>query len=118
MSYLARHILIELNGCPAPVLNDTARIIHTLQQVVDLLGTEILKTTSYQFEPQGISAVMIIGASHLAIHSWPEHGYASVDVMVCVDNFKISDLLSIFTNSLESASHTFIEVRRGLLEPN
>jgi len=108
--------MVELNGCPAHVLNDTERIIHTLQQVVDLLGTEILKTTSYQFKPQGISAVMIIGASHLAIHSWPEHGYASVDVMVCVDNFKISDLLHIFADSLEAASHTFMEVRRGLIE--
>jgi len=108
--------MVELNGCPAHVLNDTERIIHTLQQVVDLLGTGILKTTSYQFKPQGISAVMIIGASHLAIHSWPEHGYASVDVMVCVDNFKISDLLHIFADSLEAASHTFMEVRRGLIE--
>ncbi len=116
MSYLARHILIELNGCPAHALNDTERIIHTLQQVVDLLGTEILKTTSYQFKPQGISAVMIIGASHLAIHSWPEHGYASVDVMVCVDNFRLHDLLGIFSSGLEASSHTFMEVRRGLLE--
>lgn len=116
MSYLARHILVELNGCPAHVLNDTERIIHTLQQVVDLLGTEILKTTSYQFQPQGVSAVMIIGASHMAVHSWPEHGYASVDVMVCVDNFRISDLLYIFASGLEAASHNFVEVRRGLIE--
>jgi len=116
MAYLARHILIELNGCPPHLLNNTARLEHTLRRVVDLLGTEILKTTSYQFAPQGISTVMIIGASHMAIHSWPEHGYASVDVMVCVDNFKIGDLLQIFASGLEAASHTFMEVRRGLIE--
>lgn len=116
MSYLARHILIELNGCPAHILNDTDRIVRTLQQVVELLNTEILKTTSYQFEPHGVSAVMIIGASHMAVHSWPEHGYASVDVMVCVDNFRLRDLLHLFVDGLEAASHTFIEVRRGLLE--
>lgn len=116
MAYLARHILIELNGCPPHVLNETRRLERTLQRVVDLLGTEILKTTSHQFAPHGISTVMIIGASHLAIHSWPEHGYASVDVMVCVDNFKIGDLLHIFANELEATSHTFMEVRRGLIE--
>ncbi|MBX3010406.1 MAG: adenosylmethionine decarboxylase [Caldilineaceae bacterium] len=116
MPYLARHILVELNGCPPHVLNDISRIEYTLARIVDLLATEILKTTSYQFQPQGISTVMIIGASHLAVHSWPEHGYASVDVMVCVDNFKLKDLLHIFVKELEATSHTFIEVRRGLIE--
>lgn len=48
-------------------------------------GAEIREVAFHKFAPQGVSGVVIISESHLTIHSFPEHGYASIDVYTCGD---------------------------------
>jgi S-adenosylmethionine decarboxylase len=37
----------------------------------------------HRFAPQGVSGVVIIAESHVTVHTWPEHGYAAIDVFTC-----------------------------------
>ena len=37
----------------------------------------------HQFQPQGVTGMVLLTESHLAIHTWPETGFVSVDVYVC-----------------------------------
>ena len=48
-------------------------------------GAEVREVAFHKFAPQGVSGVVIISESHLTIHSFPEHGYASIDVYTCGD---------------------------------
>ena len=56
----------------------------------------MIQTVMHQFNPQGVSGVVVIAESHITIHTWPEHGYAAVDVFSCsekVDLYCIMKLL-------------------------
>lgn len=83
MSALGRHVLAELYGCSPEILNDRAKVEKAMVNAALEAGAEIREVAFHQFSPQGVSGVVVISESHLAIHTWPEYGYAAVDVFTC-----------------------------------
>ena len=83
MNALGRHILAEFYGCPSEILNDIQRIERTMVDAALAAGAEVREVAFHKFSPQGVSGVVVISESHLAIHTWPELGYAAVDVFTC-----------------------------------
>lgn len=83
MRALGRHILAELYGCSMETLNDTAKVEEIMVNAALEAGAEIREVVFHEFCPQGVSGVVVISESHLAIHTWPEYGYAAVDVFTC-----------------------------------
>jgi S-adenosylmethionine decarboxylase len=83
MSALGRQILAEFYGCPPEILNDIQRIERTMVDAALEAGAEVREVAFHKFSPQGVSGVVVISESHLAIHTWPELGYAAVDVFTC-----------------------------------
>ncbi|MCS7071624.1 MAG: S-adenosylmethionine decarboxylase, partial [Anaerolinea sp.] len=67
-------------------------------------------------DPQGVTAILIIGASHLSIHSWPEHKYASADLVVCTEGFVLQEVIDLIRERVHAKQVNFIEFRRGLIE--
>ena len=85
------HLLGEWYGCPAdePLLTQASALRDMCRQAVDESGLTIVGDSFFQFEPQGVTGTVLLAESHLAIHTWPESGFVSVDVYVCnrsVDN--------------------------------
>lgn len=80
------HVLLDLYGvAPAP-LADAALIEATLTEAARLAGARVLGTQLHPFGPgQGVTGVLLLAESHISIHTWPEHGYAAVDVFMCGD---------------------------------
>ncbi len=113
MGYLVRHIMIDLYGCPFDHLNNTSFVENALVELTDILHTDIRAEIVHQFEPQGVSAMLIVSASHISVHTWPENNYACVDVVVCTDNFEVSDVVNTLHQRFEAQSNNVIEVRRG-----
>lgn len=59
-------------------------------------GATVVTDIFHQFNPHGVSGVVVIAESHIAIHTWPEQGYAAVDVFTCgtsIDISKVRDVL-------------------------
>ncbi|MGI6307785.1 MAG: adenosylmethionine decarboxylase [Dethiobacteria bacterium] len=83
MRALGRHVLAEFYGCSPDILNDTVRIEQIMVNAALEAGAEIREVVFHEFTPQGVSGVVVISESHLAIHTWPELGYAAVDVFTC-----------------------------------
>ncbi|MBS4021250.1 MAG: S-adenosylmethionine decarboxylase proenzyme [Dethiobacter sp.] len=83
MSALGRQILAEFYGCPPDILNDIQRIERTMVDAALEAGAEVREVAFHKFSPQGVSGVVVISESHLAIHTWPELGYAAIDVFTC-----------------------------------
>lgn len=117
---LGRHLLVELYQCDQAMLNDVAAIEQAMEQAATLAGATIINTTFHYFSPWGVSGVVVIQESHLSIHTWPEYGYAAVDVFTCggsVDPHMAAQLLS---ETLQAAKKQVKELPRGhvkLMEP-
>ena len=83
MSPLARHTLLELHGCPAALLANTDALRPLLLDAVRAAGATVVTEVFHNFSPHGVSGVIVIAESHVAIHTWPEHAYAAVDIFSC-----------------------------------
>ena len=81
-AYAGDHLLIELWG--AEHLADAALIERTLEQAARAAGATVLHSYYHPFgEGQGVSGVTVLAESHISIHTWPERGYAAIDVFMC-----------------------------------
>ena len=79
---LGIHRLADLHGCSS--LADPARIEAALRAAVSATGATLLNLQLHHFGPgQGVTGVALLAESHLSIHSWPEHGYAAIDIFLC-----------------------------------
>lgn len=83
MDALGRHILVELYDMPADILDDVHLVEKGMIMAAELAGATIIQHTFHHFSPLGVSGVVVIQESHLAIHTWPEMGYAAVDIFTC-----------------------------------
>jgi S-adenosylmethionine decarboxylase proenzyme len=82
---LGRHLLVEFYDCDTQTLDNVAGIEIHMNDAARACGATIVQSTFHRFEPWGVSGVVVISESHLAIHTWPEYGYASVDLYTCGD---------------------------------
>lgn len=83
MTPLARHTLLELHGCPAALLANSDALRPLLLAAVRAAGATVVTEVFHNFSPHGVSGVIVIAESHVAIHTWPEHAYAAVDIFSC-----------------------------------
>ena len=78
------HLIIDLIG--AHHLDDIDLIDRTLRECVKTAGATLLHIHLHHFTPNsGVSGVAVLAESHISIHTWPERGYAALDVFMCGD---------------------------------
>lgn len=113
MDTMGRHVISELWGCDFDKLNDMEFIEKTFVDAALKSGAEIREVAFHKFAPQGVSGVVIISESHLTIHSFPEHGYASIDVYTCgdLDPTVAADYIA---EALGAQTRETIELPRGM----
>ena len=75
------HLIVDLYG--AKRLNDIDHIEETLRRCVTAAGATLLHIHLHHFQPNGVSGVAVLAESHISIHTWPEAGYAALDVFMC-----------------------------------
>ena len=75
------HLIVDLHG--AQGLDDIDLIEATLRRAVDAACATLLHTHVHHFQPNGVSGVAVLAESHISIHTWPDTGYAAVDVFMC-----------------------------------
>jgi S-adenosylmethionine decarboxylase len=112
---LGRHFLLELKDCDRELLNDLDALKSLLRQAATKCGAEILGDSFHHFTPQGVSGVVIIAESYLFIHTWPEHGYAAVDIFTCGTRVKPEIATRILIDKLGAKNQVIIEMQRGIL---
>jgi len=79
-------------------------------------GAEVREFVFHKFSPQGVSGVVVISESHLAVHTWPELGYAAVDVFTCGDTVNPWDACNYLAEKFEASYVNASEVKRGITE--
>lgn len=111
---MGRHVIAELWNCNLDILNDLDRLEKTFVNAALKAGAEIREVAFHKFAPFGVSGVVIISESHLTIHSFPEHGYASIDVYTCGDIIDPHIAVKFIEEKLEAKTVEKLEVPRGM----
>lgn len=82
LKFAGTHVLIDIWG--ASRLDDSAYMQETLRRAIEATGATLLRLDLHKFEPNGgISGVAVLAESHLSIHTWPERGFAAIDMFTC-----------------------------------
>ena len=115
MKTLGRHLLIELYQCDSRVISDVRKIEEIMVGAAKHAKATIVDVVFHNFNPNGISGVIVIQESHLAIHTWPEYGFASIDVYTCGSSVNPWRAYEYLHKHFKSKNVTAMEFKRGIL---
>jgi S-adenosylmethionine decarboxylase len=115
LNALGRHLLVELNDCDREVLNNLELLRDAMLTAAVKCGAVVLGDSFHRFSPQGVSGVVVIAESHLSVHTWPEYGYAAVDVFTCGTTVNPQIAAEVLIEKLGSRNHSLTEIQRGVM---
>ena len=115
MDALGTHLLLELRGCDEGLLDDVSYIQESMIGAASEAGATIVGESFHKFDPRGVTGIVAIAESHLAIHTWPEHGYAAVDIFTCGTTFEPHKAAHRIIERLHCTTPSISEVKRGLI---
>ncbi len=115
MSALGRHILVEFFGCKPEIMNDAAIIEEGMVKAAEEAEATVINSTFHHFSPYGVSGVVVIQESHLAIHTWPEYSYAAVDLFTCGDQVDPWVSFNYLEKVFKASNYSALETKRGSL---
>jgi len=82
MSAAGLHLLVDFEGCHG--LDDAALIEAALCEAAAACGATLLSVHLHRFgEGAGVTGVALLAESHISIHTWPERGFAALDIFMC-----------------------------------
>ena len=116
MQALGRQILVEYYECNPDALKDVQLIEKAMVDACVMAQATVVTQTFHEFSPFGVSGVVVIAESHVAIHTWPEHNYAAVDIFTCGETIQPWILYEHLKKILESKHSSNMELKRGLFD--
>jgi S-adenosylmethionine decarboxylase len=78
-----KHYLVELVNCDPERIKFLAPAKEIILRAVRESQATYIGEIFHQFEPFGISGIVLIAESHLSFHTWPEAGYVGLDIFTC-----------------------------------
>ena len=115
MNALGKHLLLEMKDCDKNILADLATVRNALVSAAQEAKATIVEIAFHEFSPFGISGMVVIAESHLSIHTWPEYGYAAVDVFTCGDLIKPEIAADYLVERFKCKNPSMVEMKRGIL---
>lgn len=111
---LIRVVVLDFYGCEREVLRDEARLKEIMLESARIMGATIIDNKFTTYNPEGVSGVVIIAESHLAIHTWPEYGYCAITFETCGKNIDPWKALGYLEKELKAERCSHVEMYRGL----
>ncbi len=117
MQTIGRHLILELWGCN-PGINDVPVIERAMRETIEAVRATLIDLRVYPFSPQGVTGVAILSESHLMIHTWPEHGYAAIDIFTCGMHTDPEQAIPVLRRAFAPDRVQVLQMDRGLVEEN
>ncbi len=114
MNALGRHLLLELFDCDAVVINSLEAVKGALIEAAKRAQATIVDVVFHEFNPFGISGVVVIAESHLSIHTWPEYRYAAVDIFSCGEVLQPEVAAHYLVEQFGAERASVVEMQRGV----
>lgn len=103
------HYLLEFFGCMKEQLDSLPFWRKLLSKAIADSGITVLNKHFYRFSPHGITGYMLLSASHISIHTWPEYAYVTCDIFSCGGDVETEDIVKHIKSELR---HEKIKMRR------
>jgi S-adenosylmethionine decarboxylase len=116
MEALGRHVIIEYYGCPIEKLNGHDAIEEVMVGAAKAMRATLVSVHFHQFNPHGVSGAIVISESHLTIHTWPEFGYAAIDVFTCGDVIDPWQAHRHMREYFQPQRESIMELKRGCMD--
>ncbi len=118
MYALGTHLLVELKECNPKIISNLKEVQNILINAAKVAEATIIEVAFHEFNPFGISGMVVIAESHLSIHTWPEYGYAAVDIFTCGSVLKPDKAVAYLIKEFQCKNPSVVEVKRGIISPD
>ena len=110
---LGEHWVLDLVDCSSNRLNDIDYVEACACEACRIAGATILGFDRHQFEPQGVTVVVLLAESHLSIHTWPEKDYVAIDLLTCGTSMSPAKACEYLIDRFEAKHHYIARLDRG-----
>ena len=117
MQEMGVHLHIELWECEQDMLNNPQLVEEAMVQAAQKANCTVVQRVIHQFAPQGVSGVVILAESHLSVHTWPELGYAALDIFACGAQCTPQNAAEHLIEAFSAKKSTVKSFSRGIPEP-
>src|SRR6266478_3035199 len=114
LNALGRHLLLEMFDCDPDAINSLEAVKEALIEAAKRAQATIVDVVFHEFNPFGISGVVVIAESHLSIHTWPEYRYAAVDVFSCGEVLQPEIAVNYLVEQFGAERASVVEMQRGV----
>ena len=105
------HVLLDVHS--ARHLDDADRLEAVLRAAAESIGATVITAHFHSFGTgSGVTGVVLLRESHISVHTWPETGYAALDLFVCGD-MDVEPAIALLIDTLRPAAHDVRRVARG-----
>ena len=111
---IGRHCILELYQCDHAKLNDEAFIRTTITSSAKIAGATLINLVTHSFKPQGVTGLALLAESHISIHTWPEIGYAAIDVFTCGDHTMPEKACELLSKYFLAKNYSFKNIARQI----
>ncbi len=109
-----RHLILDLYDCDQALLDNYEELERLLQVALNMAGAKILRIFGEKFQPQGVTLLALLAESHASIHTWPELGYAAIDLYTCGDTTNTHRAAEFLKTKLKSKQSEEKELVRSI----
>jgi len=113
LSTIGTQVVLDLYECASDELDDIDWVSATMMEAARIAGATIVDVVFHKFSPWGISGVVVISESHLAIHIWPEQAYAAIDVFTCGNSVDLDRAVLYLVGAFKSGRSSSQRMVRG-----
>jgi len=108
-------IIAELYDVSEKDLLDSPELMRKLlQDVAEKSGERILHVHVHEFDPYGISGFLMTDKGYVAIHTWPEHSYATINIVSFSEPSWPWEMYKILASLLKPKQQSAVEIKSGL----
>jgi S-adenosylmethionine decarboxylase len=115
MKQVGTHLVVDAWGAPEDLLNDPEGIRRAMLEAISAGEATLIDLCVHQFSPHGVTATATLAESHIAIHTWPEHGYFAADLFFCGQG-KPELAMEVLQTALKAKKVRSREIPRGFEE--
>lgn len=113
LQHLGYQKTVDFYGCSKEKINSCTYVENTLLEAARLMKLTVVNATIHKFSPIGVSGVIVIEESHIAIHTWPEHHYVAVDIFTCNSSYELEKGILFLTQAFEAEKREENDIARG-----
>ena len=110
---VGRHIIAELYGVPKELISNESTVRQIMEDVVKEAELTKVGSVYKQFNPHGVTGIILIAESHISIHTWPEYELVNLDIFTCGDAKKAEKAFELFLKKFKPKSYRHYMLDRG-----